>query len=265
LNARQWNPKWIGAMQRSGYAGAREMYKEIEHLYGFQATVPEQMPGEFWQRTYDVYVADKLGLGMDAFFRQANPHAQQGILARLLEVDRQGSYRFTDEERAELLRRYADAVRRDGLSCTANTCGNPVLMAHIAQAGRAARVDPALLHALGRELADAVVAPGPVARPSMTAKAAPTPTPTPTPAPAPAPAPSPQADRAQSVTGQHLVPRVAPVAAASPARSHHGPIALALALLAIALGAFREWRRARRAAPSPSSAADGQPPHISLS
>ncbi len=86
-------------------------------------------------------------------------------------------------------------------------------------AGRA-RVDPALLHALGRELADAVVAPGPVARPSMTAKAAPTPTPTPTPAPAPAPAPSPQADRAQSVTGQHLVPRVAPVA-----RRHRRPLA----------------------------------------
>ncbi|MGO4761667.1 cobaltochelatase subunit CobN [Cupriavidus sp. 2KB_3] len=252
LNARQWNPKWIGAMQRSGYAGAREMFKEIEHLYGFQATVPEQMPGEFWQRTYDVYVADKLGLGMDAFFRQANPHAQQGILARLLEVDRQGSYRFTDAERAELLRRYADAVRRDGLSCTANTCGNPVLMAHIAQAGRAARVDPALLRALGRQLADAVVAPGPVARPSMTARAVPAPVPQ---AAVPANAPQP-------VTGQHLVPRAEPAAPLSPARSHHGLIALALAVLAIALGALREWRRARRVA---LPAVDGQPPHISLS
>lgn len=252
LNARQWNPKWIGAMQRSGYAGAREMVKEIEHLYGFQATVPEQMPGEFWQRTYDVYVADKLGLGMDAFFRQANPHAQQGILARLLEVDRQGSYRFTDAERAELLRRYADAVRRDGLSCTANTCGNPVLMAHIAQAGRAARVDPALLRALGRQLADAVVAPGPVARPSMTARAA----------PAPAPQAAVPANAPQPVTGQHLVPRAEPTAPPSPARSHHGPLAIALAVLAIALGALREWRRARRVA---LPAVDGQPPHISLS
>lgn len=181
-----------------------------------------------------------------------NPHAQQGILARLLEVDRQGSYRFTDAERAELLRRYADAVRRDGLSCTANTCGNPVLMAHIAQAGRAARVDPALLRALGRQLADAVVAPGPVARPSMTARAA----------PAPAPQAAVPANAPQPVTGQHLVPRAEPAAPPSPARSHHGPLAIALAVLAIALGALREWRRARRVA---LPAVDGQPPHISLS
>jgi cobaltochelatase CobN len=115
-------------------------------------------------------------------------------------------------------------------------------MAHIAQAGQAARVDAALLRALGRELADAVVAPGPVARPSMTAKAAPAPAPAP--APSPLPAPSPRADLPQPVTGQHLVPRVAPATAASPARSHHGPIALALAVLALALGAFRELRRA---------------------
>lgn len=228
LNARQWNPKWIVAMQRSGYAGAREMYKEIEHLYGFQATVPEQMPGEFWQRTYDVYVADKLGLGMEAFFRAANPHAQQGILARLLEVDRQGSYRFSDAEREELLRRYAASVRRDGLSCSANTCGNPLLMAHIARAGKAARIERESLRTVGRQLADAVVAPAARQEPA-----------------APKPAPSPVANAAQPVTGQRLVPTPSPLARAAATSSHHAPLLAALALLVVAMGAYREWRRAR--------------------
>lgn len=256
LNARQWNPKWIGAMQRSGYAGAREMFKEIEHLYGFQATVPEQMSGEFWQRTYDVYVADKLGLGMDDFFRKANPHAQQGILARLLEVDRQGSYRFSEAERAELLRRYAASVGRDGLSCTANTCGNPVLMAHIARAGRDAQVNLDALRALGRQLADAMVAPGPLAKPAdveppRAGKAsAPTPAPatpsSPTASAMFVPMPQRSADgAAQPVTGQRLEVRAS--AAAAPAATHasHAMAALALALLAVATGAFVEWRRAR--------------------
>ena len=229
LNARQWNPKWITAMQRSGYAGAREMYREVEHLYGFQATVPEQTPGAFWQRTYDVYVADKLGLGMRAFFQQANPHAQQGILARLLEVDRQGSYRFTDAERRELLRQYAESVRRDGLSCTANTCGNPTLMAHIARSGKDAGVE---LRAVGKALADAVVAPGRVV--SKAKEAART-------APVDALAP-PAVSAEQRVTGQQLTPREVRVARA-PAHTNYAWLAAMLGLLLIGSGAFVAWRR----------------------
>jgi cobaltochelatase CobN len=124
LNARNWNEKWLTEMQRSGYAGAREMAREVEYLYGFQATSAEQMSGTFWQNTYDVFVADKHGLGLDQFFNRENPFAQQSIAARLLEVDRQGSYRFSDDERANLVRMYVESVARHGISCSANTCGN---------------------------------------------------------------------------------------------------------------------------------------------
>lgn len=251
LNARQWNPKWIAAMQRSGYAGAREMYKEVEHLYGFQATVPEQMPGAFWQRTYDVYVADKLGLGMDAFFREANPHARQGILARLLEVDRQGSYRFSAAERRELLRQYAQSVQRDGLSCTANTCGNPTLMAHIARAGRAERID---MRAVGQQLADAVVAPS-AERSPATAKAGETPaTPRPRTEPRPVPpatepptAPNHTADtETHHVTGQRLAPQAVAAPRETPGHTPHAMLALMLSMLAVGAGAATAWHRGRR-------------------
>lgn len=243
LNARQWNPKWIAAMQRSGYAGAREMYKEVEHLYGFQATVPEQMPGEFWQRTYDVYVADKLGMGMDAFFRSANPHAQQGIVARLLEVDRQGSYRFTDAERRELLRQYAASVQRDGLSCTANTCGNPVLMAHIARQGKDAHID---MKALGRAFANAVVRPAVAVQDAKDAGAArPDREAAPVPVAPPVAGPVPQTG-AEHVTGQRLAPQSVPLTSAAADRSRHLVLALMLAALTIGAGAYAGWRRARR-------------------
>ena len=133
LNARAWNPKWLKEMQRSGYAGAREMFKELEHLYGFQATSPEQMDGTFWQNSYDVYVADKHGFDMDKFFEKENPFAQQWIVSRLLEVDRQGSYRFSDAERARLVETYVRSVNRHGVSCSANTCGNQRLHQFVAE------------------------------------------------------------------------------------------------------------------------------------
>lgn len=73
LHARSWNPKWISEMKAGGYAGAREMMDNLENLYGWQMTSPEQMDSAFWQNSYDVYVADKHGLALEQFFERARP------------------------------------------------------------------------------------------------------------------------------------------------------------------------------------------------
>ena len=154
LNARYWNPKWIREMQKAGYAGAREIAGTMENLYGWQATSAEHMDGTFWQNSYDVYVADKNGLEMNKFFEQANPHAQQVMMARMLEVDRQGSYKFSAEQRAELVRRYVQTVAKIGATCSANTCGNMKLHQHIAeQAALVPGLGNAELAAFGRNMA----------------------------------------------------------------------------------------------------------------
>ncbi len=133
MNQRLWNPKWIEHMKSSGYAGAREMYREVEHLYGFQATTKEQMEGSFWQNTFDTYVADKNGLELEKFFEKENPHARQNQLARMLEVDRQGSYKFSDADRATLVREYVKSVAKNGVACSANTCGNQKLQQFVGE------------------------------------------------------------------------------------------------------------------------------------
>lgn len=53
--------------------------------------------------------------------------ARQAMLGRLLEVDRQGTYRFSDAERTQMLREYVQNVMRNGLACDANTCDNEKL------------------------------------------------------------------------------------------------------------------------------------------
>jgi cobaltochelatase CobN len=133
LQGRVWNPKWIREMQRSGYSGAREMADHLENVYGWQATTPEKVDGSVWEKSYQVYVEDRHKLGLKEFFSKENPHARQYVLARLLEVDRQGSYRFAPEQRAMLVREYLRSVARDGVGCSANTCGNRVLYRYVAR------------------------------------------------------------------------------------------------------------------------------------
>ncbi|MEQ1945998.1 MAG: cobaltochelatase subunit CobN [Bryobacteraceae bacterium] len=136
LHSRQLNPTWIEEMRKSGYAGAREMSKEIEHLYGFQKTAPDHLDGNTWQAVMDVYVKDKHGLGLQKFFEEQNPHARQNVLARLLDVDRQSIHRFAAADRRLLLTEYARSIARDGASCNALDCGTPVLRTYVVNALR---------------------------------------------------------------------------------------------------------------------------------
>ena len=64
---------------------------------------------------------------------KANPAARQAMLGRLLEVDRQGTYKFTDSERKQMVDEYARNVSEHGLDCTANTFGNHALKIDIAK------------------------------------------------------------------------------------------------------------------------------------
>lgn len=136
LQGRVWNPKWIREMQRSGYAGAREMADHLENVYGWQATTPEKVDGSVWEKSYEVYVEDRHQLGLKEFFNKENPHARQYMLARLLEVDRQGSHRFTAQQRAVMVREYLRDVTQNGVGCSANTCGNRLLQRYVASQAR---------------------------------------------------------------------------------------------------------------------------------
>jgi cobaltochelatase CobN len=136
LHSRNWNPKWLRAMKESGYSGARMMANGVEFLYGWQATSPDSVDASAWKKTYDVYVADEYGLGMPQFLTTSSPHAQQKLLARLIEVHRQGIYRLTRAEEANLLRSYVHSVAANGVACSAAVCANRRLREYVAARGR---------------------------------------------------------------------------------------------------------------------------------
>ncbi|MBI1355874.1 MAG: hypothetical protein GC160_16155 [Acidobacteria bacterium] len=158
LNARNWNPQWISEMQKEGYSGAREMVKAVEYLYGWQATAPETISPTVWQKVYDVYVGDEYDLGLTEFFEESNPAGRQNLVARLLEVDRQGTYQFTDEQREVLVGEYVRLVSELGPACSGNTCGNRKLQEHVmreAQRLSQSRIAPEQLEDFSKEMARA--------------------------------------------------------------------------------------------------------------
>ncbi|MCS7044206.1 MAG: cobaltochelatase subunit CobN [Bryobacterales bacterium] len=167
LTTRLWNEKWIEGMKQAGYAGAQQIAKELEHLYGFRATAPEQVDSRVWQETLDVYIKDKRNLGLARWFQETNPHAREMVAARLIEIDRQGVHRFSAEDRRALISAYLSSVRNNGVSCYVNACANRALIRYAVaaahQLGAASAQEIAAVEAAFRKAAPQPPAPQPAA------------------------------------------------------------------------------------------------------
>jgi len=128
MRSRYLNPEWIKAMMKEGYGGARYIDKVIEHLWGWQVTVPEAVDAAKWQEMYETYVQDRNGLGIKNLFRQSkNMHAYQSLVARMLETVRKSYWKPEPAVQETLAREYAQSVREVGLACCDHTCNNPLL------------------------------------------------------------------------------------------------------------------------------------------
>ena len=132
LRARYLNPKWIEGMKKENYAGAREMNRFLEHMWGWQVTTPFAIDGAKWEQVYEVYIEDKYGLDLKEFFDKHNPWAQQSMAARMLEADRKNYWKAPEEMKKKLAKTYALNVMEKGVACCEHTCNNPMLQQFVA-------------------------------------------------------------------------------------------------------------------------------------
>jgi cobaltochelatase CobN len=131
LRARYYNPKWITGMMESDYAGARQMMKFTEYIWGWDVTNPNLITDSDWDEIYDIYVNDKYDLGVDEFLKTDNPYQYQSMTARMLETARKGYWDASDEVIQSLVKEYAESVVKDGVTCCHHTCGNALLDEYI--------------------------------------------------------------------------------------------------------------------------------------
>jgi cobaltochelatase CobN len=128
MRSRYLNPEWIKSMMKEGYAGARFIDKVVEHLWGWQVTVPEAVDGAKWQEMFETYVEDKNGLDIKKLFKDAkNTWAYQSLVARMLETVRKGYWKPDQKVVETLSKEYAETAKTVGLACCDHTCNNPLL------------------------------------------------------------------------------------------------------------------------------------------
>jgi len=85
MRSRYLNPTWIKAMLNEGYAGARFVDKVVEHLWGWQVTLPEAVDSAKWQEMYDTYVLDKNGLDIRKRFGESKKPITLFVFERTIE------------------------------------------------------------------------------------------------------------------------------------------------------------------------------------
>jgi len=96
MRSRYFHPRWIKAMQDSGYAGATAILDRMNNMWGWEVMTPEAIRDDQWQEFFEVYVNDKYQMQMREFFEQANPESLAQIIERMLEAVRKG-YWQTDQ------------------------------------------------------------------------------------------------------------------------------------------------------------------------
>jgi cobaltochelatase CobN len=127
LRTRYFNPHWIEGMQEHGYCGAKAMSELFENLWGWEATSPEIVTDYMWSEVFEVYVQDKYDMGLEDWFNENNPYAQQSITARMLEAIRKEYWNPSDDVKRAITEAYTKSVEEYGITCCGHTCGNPFI------------------------------------------------------------------------------------------------------------------------------------------
>ncbi len=127
LRSRYFNPKWIRGMMDHGYDGARYMTEFTETMWVWEVTSPDLVSDEDWKRIHQVYMKDEYDLGLEDYFSENNPYAEQTMMATLLEAAHKGYWQATDEVLQDVAQQLAQSVSDHGPACNSGICNSPSL------------------------------------------------------------------------------------------------------------------------------------------
>lgn len=127
-----FNPAYIREKMK-GEAGAAATFAEIvQNTYGWNVMKPKAVDKELWDEIYNIYVKDKFGLGLQAYFEKQNPAALEEITAVMMETARKGMWKAPEQQLADIAQLHTQLIAKYKPSCSGFVCDNAKLRDFIA-------------------------------------------------------------------------------------------------------------------------------------
>lgn len=131
-NSTLFNPKYISQML-NGEASAMNYFAEtFRNTYGWNAMKPSAIDQHIWNKYYDIYVKDELGLDISKTFEQKNPYALQEMTAVMMESARKGMWKASAEQLKEVAELHSQLLTKYTAGCSGFICDNSKLREFIA-------------------------------------------------------------------------------------------------------------------------------------
>lgn len=112
LRTRNFHKRWITEMQKEGYSGAVTMAGNLNNFWGWQVVDPDVVRNDQWDEFVDIYVNDKLELGLDEWFEEVNPGALAQMMERMLEANRKDYWETSPERLKQLVEKYSEMLNK---------------------------------------------------------------------------------------------------------------------------------------------------------
>ena len=110
-----FNPAYIREKMKDGASSVSAITEVVENCYGWSVTRQGTIDQQMWDEIYDVYVADKLHMGVTDFMQRNNPAAVQSMTSAMQRAADRGYWRATAQQRQAIdqMQSQAQQARRE--------------------------------------------------------------------------------------------------------------------------------------------------------
>ncbi len=115
LRSRNFHKRWVEEMMKEGYSGATTLASSLDNFWGWNVVDPNIVRDDQWQEFFEVYVEDKLDVGINEFFDEVNAQSQANMLSRMLEANRKDYWQADEEALKQVLQKFAELSNKHDL------------------------------------------------------------------------------------------------------------------------------------------------------
>jgi len=115
LRSRNFHKLWVEEMMKEGYSGATTMSSNLSNFWGWNVVDPNLVCDDQWQEFFEVYVEDKLDVGINELFEQVSPESQAAMLETKLEANRKEYWQADAATLQKRIERFAAIANKHDL------------------------------------------------------------------------------------------------------------------------------------------------------